>query len=182
MPHAVVVLSLSRKGDHANGISKAAQKDQKKQRPIILIKIGQKHQSAPANDKIQRKVEGPPLAGAKDRHQRHTKEDHAPLHAEKRDAKTVAQINQQHRGKGSANEQVDGAVIQSAADPFHRGARGHGMVHAAGKHHNDHADAVKTGGGQLQRCIRLQKQQHKAGNGKACANAVADRVDDLLPH
>ena len=84
----------------------------------VLIKGREEHEPAPADEEIQREVQGPPASRPEHRHRGHAEQDDAPLDAEQRDAQLSAHIKQQNGGEGPTDQQVDGGIVEPAAHPL----------------------------------------------------------------
>ena len=181
MPHAVAPLAFEGKGNHAQRIEQASHQNKPQQRRTVEIKRRQKQQSAPAHQKIQRKMQRPAAAGAKGQHQRHTAQNYRPLHAKQHNSRRISQIDQKDRRKGSTNQQIDRRIIKSAAYPLGSGSTRQRVIQSAHQHHHRHTDAVKTGSHDLQPRFGVHQQDHHAGNRQQRSHAVADSIEDLLP-
>ena len=161
VPDTVVILPLPGEGDHPQGVGQPPREDEPQQGPAVKVHPGQEYQPAPPDEEVQREVQGPPAARAEDHHQRHAGEDNRPLDAKDGHPGGSAQIHQQNRGEGAADQQIDGRVIEPPADPLHLGAGGHGVVDAAHQHHHHHADSVHAGGQQLHAAPGPGQQQRQ---------------------
>ena len=182
VPDTVVILPVPGKGDHPQGVHHTARQDEPQQRPGILVKGRKEHESAPADEEIQCEVQGPPASRPEHRHHGNAEQNDAPLDAEQRDTQLSTHIKQQNGCERPADQQVDGGIVEPAANPLGGGTCGHGVIDAAHQHHQEHADAVKAGGHHLQPRVGPHQQQHCGGCRQRRAQAVAHRVEGFLPH
>ena len=182
VPDAVVVLPAPGKGDHAQGVDQPAGQDIPQQGPGVGVELRDIQKAAPAQDKIEGEVQGPPAAGAESRHHHHDEEDDPPLDAKQRHPQHTPLIHQQDRREGPADEQIDGGVVKAPQHPLGGGAGGHGVVDAAHEHHDGHADPVEAGGQHLHPRVGPKQQRRHGRDGQQSPHTVADGVEDLLPH
>ena len=125
-------------------------------------------------------MQGPPLSRPENQQQRHACKNHSPLDAEQGNAQPVPQIHQEDGGEGTTNQQVNGGIVEPAADPLGPGSGGKGVVDAAHQHHQHHADAIEAGGHHLQPAVRSEQQQRHGRRRQNRACPMAGRVEPLL--
>ena len=85
----------------------------------------------------------------------YTGNDHCPLQNEKDFAAFVAPVNQEHRSEGTADQQVDGRIVEAPPDFLDLRTAFKGMIEAAHCKKKDQAYAVKEAGHHFQSGIRF---------------------------
>lgn len=180
MPDEVRALLFHREGDHANGVDNAATKDQDEHPEIVLHHARNEKKSAPADQKIKRKVYGAESRGAEDTDERDARNDQAPLNTEHDDPLCIAPVDEAQRRERTADQKIDRGIIESAPELLHGKTVLPGMVKAAHGEKKDHADAVKARRHDFHRGIRLKEHRDKGSDRQRRADPVRDRVADLL--
>ena len=180
MPDEVRALLFHREGDHADGVDNAATKDQDEHPEIVLHHARNEKKSAPADQKIKRKVDGTESRGAENADKRDARYDQAPLDTEHDDSLCIAPVDEAQRCERAADEKIDRGIIESAPEFFHGKTVLPGMVKAAHGEKKDHADAVKARRHDFHRGVGLKEHRDKGRDRQRRADSVRDRVADLL--
>ena len=150
------------KRNDPEGIEKAAGEDKKEQGQIVVHHFRQEHQAASSEDDIQRDMDLPGFPRPENADQCDAGQDHSPFGNAEGDTGRSAPVQQPHRRKGTADQQVDGDIVKPPPQAFHRGAPLESVVQAAHQEHQDEAAPVDQRRAKLHPRIGPEQQQHQA--------------------
>ena len=180
MPEEMGALFLHCEGNDADGVDDPADECEEEQGQVFPQHTGQEKQAAPAQYDEQCDMERLGTAGAKDGDKNDACDDDCPLDAAEDRSQLTAPEKQPHRGKGAADEEIDGNIIEPPPDPFDCGTPAEGMIQAAHEEHHDQAEPVDDRAEQACGSTGFQNQQYQAGNGEQCTDTVGDSIADFF--
>ena len=145
MPEEMGSFFLHRKGNDAYGVDDAADEGEEEEGQVFPQHTGQENQAAPAQNNEQCDVKRFGTAGTEDGNKDNAGDNNDPLDTAEDGAQLTAPEKQPHRGKGTANKQVDGNIIEPPPDTLDCGTPAEGMIQAAHKEHHDQAEPIDDG-------------------------------------
>ena len=135
-------LFLHCEGNDTYGVDDTADEREEEQGQIFTQHMGQENQTAPAQHNKKRDMKRFGTAGAENSDENDACDDNCPLNAAEDCTQLISPEEQPQGSECTADQQIDGNIIEPPPDALDGGAPAEGVIQAAHEEHHDQAETI----------------------------------------